>query len=163
MVGLFVRQAVNDDFESILSVYEKAREFMKNTGNPSQWGSTYPTKQMLENDLEKGQLFVVEHLGMVVGSFVFFVGIEPNYAYIENGEWAKNGEYGVLHKVASDGSVKGVFGSVLAFAKSKADYLRIDTHADNKVMQSLLDKNGFTRRGVVYMRDDGTPRFAYDR
>ena len=158
-----VRQAVKGDFESVLSVYAKAREFMKNTGNPTQWGNTYPTKALLENDLEKGQLYVVEYLDKVVGAFVFFVGIEPNYAYIENGEWAKDCEYGVLHKVASDGSVKGVFGSVLAFAKSRADYLRIDTHADNKVMQGLLDKNGFTRRGVVYMRDDGTPRFAYDR
>lgn len=158
-----VRQAVKGDFESVLGVYAKAREFMKITGNPTQWGNTYPSKDLLENDLEKGQLFVVEYLGRVVGSFVFFVGDEPNYNYIENGKWSKDSEYGVLHKVASDGSVKGVFGSVLAFAKSKADYLRIDTHADNKVMQSLLDKNGFTRRGVVYMRDDGTPRFAYDR
>ena len=158
-----VRQAVKGDFESVLGVYAKAREFMKITGNPTQWGNAYPSKDLLENDLEKGQLFVVEYLGKVVGSFVFFVGDEPNYAYIENGEWAKNGEYGVLHKVASNGSVKGVFGKILEFAKSKADYLRIDTHADNKVMQSLLDKNGFTRRGVVYMRDDGTPRFAYDR
>ena len=40
--------------------------------------------------------------------------------------------------------------------------LRADTHADNKVMQHLLEKNGFTRCGVIHVAD-GSPRFAYQK
>ena len=40
--------------------------------------------------------------------------------------------------------------------------LRADTHADNKIMQHLLEKNGFTRCGVIHVAD-GSPRFAYQK
>lgn len=38
--------------------------------------------------------------------------------------------------------------------------LRADTHADNKVMQHLLEKNGFVRCGNITLAD-GTSRIAY--
>ncbi len=31
--------------------------------------------------------------------------------------------------------------------------LRADTHADNKIMQHLLEKNGFTRCGVIHVAE----------
>ena len=40
--------------------------------------------------------------------------------------------------------------------------LRADTHADNKIMQHLLEKNGFTRCGIIHVAD-GSPRFAYQK
>lgn len=38
----------------------------------------------------------------------------------------------------------------------------IDTHEDNEVMQHLILKNGFEKRGIIYT-DDGSPRFAYEK
>ena len=40
--------------------------------------------------------------------------------------------------------------------------LRADTHVDNKVMQHLLESEGFTRCGIIHV-EDGTPRIAYQR
>ena len=40
--------------------------------------------------------------------------------------------------------------------------LRADTHADNKIMQHLLEKNGFARCGIIHV-EDGTPRVAYQK
>ena len=40
--------------------------------------------------------------------------------------------------------------------------LRADTHADNKIMQHLLEENGFTRCGIIHV-EDGTPRIAYQK
>ena len=40
--------------------------------------------------------------------------------------------------------------------------LRADTHADNKIMQHLLEKNGFTKCGIIHV-EDGTPRIAYQK
>lgn len=41
-----------------------------------------------------------------------------------------------------------------------AQNIRIDTHADNKTMQHLIEADGFTRCGIIYIAD-GTPRIAY--
>ena len=40
--------------------------------------------------------------------------------------------------------------------------LRIDTHRDNKIMQTLLAKNGFQYCGVIRLTN-GEPRLAYYR
>ena len=40
--------------------------------------------------------------------------------------------------------------------------LRADTHADNAVMQRLLEGAGFVRCGIIYT-DDGMPRLAYQK
>ena len=64
-------------------------------------------------------------------------------------------------RVASDGS-GGILHAALEFAQTRADHLRIDTHEDNKPMQHLVEKYGFSRRGIIYT-DNGSPRIAYDR
>ena len=35
-------------------------------------------------------------------------------------------------------------------------------HADNKIMQHLLEKNGFARCGIIHV-EDGTSRVAYQK
>ena len=50
---------------------------------------------------------------------------------------------------------------MFAFAKERADHLRIDTHQDNLPMQGAIAKAGFKRAGIVYV-SDGTPRVAFD-
>ena len=58
------------------------------------------------------------------------------------------------------GSPKGwnALPSVLEHCES----LRADTHEDNKIMQHLLEKNGFVRCGIIHV-EDGTPRVAYQK
>ena len=52
--------------------------------------------------------------------------------------------------------------AVLDWSMEHCQSLRADTHADNKIMQHLLEKNGFTRCGVIHVAD-GSPRFAYQK
>ena len=42
----------------------------------------------------------------------------------------------------------------------RRDNIRVDTHRDNIVMQRLVEKLGFSRRGIIYIAD-GTERIAY--
>ena len=155
-----VRQARWADFERILEIYAIAREFMAKTGNPTQWGTNYPPREMLEVDISAGNLYVVEQDG-IHGVFAYFTEADPTYAYIEEGAWLDESPYGTLHRVASDGS-GGVFGAVLNFALERNPHIRIDTHADNKVMQHVVEKYGFRRTGIIYL-ENGDPRIAYER
>lgn len=155
-----VRRAVKADFLRILEIYAHARAFMARTGNPDQWGTNYPPEEMLRQDIEMGTLYVVEESD-ICGVFAYFTEPDPTYAYIEEGSWMDGSPYGTIHRVAADGS-GGVFPAVLRYALSRNSHVRIDTHRDNHVMQHVLEKNGFSRRGIIYL-EDGDPRIAYER
>lgn len=156
-----IRTATTADLAQILAVYQTARTFMAENGNPTQWGTTYPAVELLEEDIRCSRLFVDEVDGRVCGVFMFAIGDDPTYAYIEDGKWLDTSPYGVIHRVASNGTVGGVLKRCVEFCRTKSSHLRIDTHADNHVMQKLVSAAGFTRCGIIYV-EDGSPRIAYE-
>ena len=140
---VLIRKAEANDLEEILRVYRAAKAFMVSVGNPTQWKEGYPASA-LGQDLERQQLYVVcDDGGAIHGAFVLAMGEDPAYQVIE------------------DGVLKGVFAQCVEFCKGKIHYIRADTHRENLVMQHLLEKQGFTPRGIIYVRD-GTQRIAYD-
>jgi len=157
-----IRPAVHADLPAVLNVYRHARTFMAANGNPTQWGDSYPAPELLEEDIRLGRLFVDTADDHICGVFMFAVGADPTYAYIENGNWLDNSPYGVIHRVAADGTVPGVLKRCAAFCRERCPHLRIDTHEDNHVMQKCIAKEGFTRCGTIYV-EDGSPRIAYER
>lgn len=156
-----IRKATPADLEQILTVYQTARAFMAANGNPTQWGTTYPAPELLEEDIRLGRLFVDTTDERICGVFMFALGDDPTYAYIENGSWLDDSPYGVIHRVAGDGSTRGVLERCVTFCREQCPHLRIDTHADNHVMQKLVTRAGFTRCGTIYV-EDGSPRIAYE-
>lgn len=156
-----VRTAVMADLPRILEIYAHARQFMAETGNPNQWGKTNPPREVLEDDIFRGLLQVVEDEMEIRGVFFFTVEEDPTYKVIYDGKWESNTLYGTIHRIASDGS-GSVFTAALNWCLDRCRHLRIDTHHDNKVMQHVVEKHGFTRRGIIYIAD-GTPRIAYER
>ena len=155
-----VRQARDSDLARILEIYDYARDFMAKTGNPNQWGKTNPPRKTLEADISAGNLYVVED-EQIRGAFALFSEPDPTYAYIEDGSWLSDASYATIHRVAADGS-GGVFSVVLRFVEQRNPHVRIDTHHDNKVMQHILAKYGFSRRGIIYLTN-GDPRIAYEK
>ena len=154
-----IRPACQADLDEIESIYEQARQFMAQSGNPTQWVNGYLWRDMLEEDIRQGKLFVAVDGREIIGVFVFVIGEDPTYGYIEDGSWLSDLPDGTLHRIAS--RRKGVFAQALAFCRSKCGHIRVDTHADNKPMQHLAEKYGFSRRGIIYV-EDGTPRIAYE-
>lgn len=155
-----VRKAEQTDLPRILEIYASARHFMARTGNPNQWGTTHPSRQQLEQDIRQGDLLVVEDDQGIHGVFFFSLGEDPTYGQIDDGQWHAQRPYGTIHRIASDGS-GGILGTAVAYGKARSDYLRIDTHEDNHVMQHALGKQGFRRCGIIHIAD-GSPRIAYD-
>ena len=51
---------------------------------------------------------------------------------------------------------------VIEWCLEHCQSLRADTHADNKIMQHLLEKNGFARCGIIHVADDSS-RIAYQK
>lgn len=154
-----IRKGTLADLDEIMRVYAAAKAFMVATGNESQWNNGYPQRELIEEDIAKGQCYVCEENG-IRGVFAFILGVDPTYGYIEDGAWKNERPYGTVHRIGSDGTIGGIFNASLDFCKNIIPDLRIDTHENNHVMQKLILNYGFERCGIIYI-DDGTPRIAY--
>ena len=161
MTGLTVRQVTAAELEEILPVYAYAREQMKRTGNPNQWGDDKPTAAELLREIRRGTLFRMDEDGVLSGVFAFILGEDPTYRVID-GAWRSDAPYGTIHKVAKAPGARDFLTKAVRYCARICPNLRIDTHADNAVMQKAILKNGFTYCGVIYLAD-GSPRRAYQR
>lgn len=152
-----IRLANTSDTNRIFEIYEYARAYMKAHGNPNQWGDNRPEKSLTKDDIKNQRCYVMEDDGHIFACFVFTIGFEKEY---EAGFPATD-EYGVIHRVASDGSKSGIVERIVDFAKGKEKLLRIDTHEDNKTMQKCIERQNFKRIGIIYLEDE-SPRILYE-
>ena len=157
-----IRLARTEDMPALMKIYAAARRYMASTGTPNQWPEGHPSADILAADIAAGNLYVEEQDGIPHAAFAFIVGEDPTYGYIEDGAWLSDSPYGTIHRLASDGTAPGFFGRCVAFCRQRMSHLRVDTHHDNRVMQHLAEKEGFTRCGVIYLAN-GSPRIAYER
>ena len=162
-----IRKSVPQDLERILEIYAHARRFMAEHGNPDQWGPTcWPPESLIRRDIAEGNSYVcLNDAGNIVGTFFYTCGadIEPTYREIEDGAWLDDSPYGVVHRIAADGTEKGTGAFCLEWAYVQSGHLRIDTHGDNTVMQNLVRKLGFIHCGTIHVVEDDAPRLAFEK
>lgn len=158
-----IRQAKPTDMTQIMKVMDAAKTIMRQAGNLHQWGEGYPSEAVITADMERSGAFVVENDGKLIGYFAFLPSPEPTYARIYDGKWLDDKQpYHVIHRIASNPEVHGVFGCIMTFCFSHAQNIRIDTHRDNTIMQHLITKHGFSRCGIICLAN-GDERLAYQR
>ncbi len=155
-----IEKATIAELAEILRVYAAARAYMSAHGNPAQWGTTYPPESTIRADIEKGNLYLCVEGGKIHGVFAFIEGSDPTYAVIERGAWPDTEPYNVMHRMASDGEVRGIGKAALDFCKAHSGNVRADTHRDNITMQNMLAKNGFVPCGIIHV-ENGSERIAY--
>ena len=158
-----IRKAIENDLERCLEIYANAREYMRENGNPDQWGTEYPYDYLIKEDIELGRLYVVDCDGVVEGVFLMESGPDETYLEIE-GEWLNNEPYYVIHRIASSGNAKGVVNLAVEYALQFTKNVRIDTHEKNLTMQKVLTKIGFKHCGTIYVFapwEGKSPRMAY--
>lgn len=159
---MIIRRTVISDLPDLRRIYAHARVQMALGGNQTQWGTNRPLESSIACDINDGNSYVVETEGRVCAVFSLIIGIEPTYSDIEDGNWPNSLPYGTIHRIASDGTVKGIFDICLDFCFTKVSTIRIDTHEDNRPMLHLIGKHGFERCGIIHV-DNGTPRIAFQK
>lgn len=160
-----IRKAVMADLNEIMEIYAQARDFMVRTGNPHQWAERgWPPIGLIRQDIEAEKCYVCQDEMSLAAVFFFDYGenVDPCYAIIEGGSWKKDGPYGVVHRIAARKG-RGAGKLCIQWAYDRCGHLRIDTHADNHVMQKVLQQLGFVYCGVIYIEDNHAPRLAYEK
>ena len=156
---LQVRKAVISELDRLMEIYRHAQDFMIRAGNPTQWAHSYPTTDMIADDIACGRCHVLYDAQGIHGVFALFEGEDPTYREIE-GAWLNDRPYVTIHRMASDGKVHGVFARAADYCKRLSQDVRVDTHIDNVPMRGAIRKERFVHCGVVHVRD-GTARQAY--
>ena len=71
MENLHIRKAVKADTPRLKEVFAAARQFMVETGNPTQWTDGYPSDELLQADIDSGDCYTIANDGEhIVATFV---------------------------------------------------------------------------------------------
>lgn len=163
MIMRIIREASEKDTGVILEVMDSARRIMRSSGNLHQWSDNYPSAETVDADRARGGAIVIEDDGKIVAYFAFLPSPEPTYDVIDGGKWLDDTlPYHVIHRIASLPEAHGVFKDMLDWCSARESNIRIDTHRDNRIMQHLILKHGFTYCGIIYLAS-GDERLAYQR
>ena len=160
-----IRNTEITDLEKVMEIYENARKFMREHGNPRQWSAYgWPPKELIEKDIAERKSYVCIENGEIAAVFFYDYGYraEPSYNEIREGKWIGEETYGVVHRIASAHIAKGAGSFCIRWAFDQCSHLRMDTHEDNWVMQDCLKKLGFRYCGIISIPDDDDPRLAYE-
>lgn len=155
-----------EDVPAIMTLVEAAVRRLAAMG-VDQWQDGYPNRGRIEQDVAEGIGYVIEENDRVVAyGAVIFTG-EDAYRVIE-GRWLTEEEnYVVVHRmcvaeeVVGQGYGRCFMEAAKQLSRGRVRSFRVDTHADNRVMQALLPRLGFTRCGTI--RIDRRPFEAFEK
>ncbi len=160
-MSICIQKACEHDLEALLPIYERAKHWMIQQGNPQQWSAAYPGRTDLLADLALDQLYVIREGSTYLGAFCLSFSEEDAYRHIRAGQWLTSAPYGVIHRLVSAGLRPGIAQACFAFCAEKITNLRTDTHAQNLPMQKALRLFGFRYAGQIQLAD-GSPRLAFE-
>jgi hypothetical protein len=160
---MYIRKAKTEEIEAIMEVFEAAKRFMQKTGNDKQWIAGYPSKELILSNIQDESFYVCLTDGhQIAGVFYYKIEDDKTYAKIYDGTWLNDKPYGVVHRIASNGTQKGIASFCLQWCLEKCKNVRVDTHRNNLVMQNILTQNGYQYCGIIYVAN-GTERLAYQK
>lgn len=157
-----IKKCTSEMLPTVLKIYDDARKYMRENGNPTQWGDCYPPLSLLKADIALGNLYVCVEQDEIIGVFCHYIGFDPTYEVIYNGKWLNSLPYGVIHRIAVAKHKKGVASFCFDYCFSRRGNLKVDTHANNIPMQRSLAKNGFKYCGIIHL-ENGEERIAYQK
>lgn len=160
------RKAGTKDVPVIMHLIEEAKVFLRQKG-VDQWQNGYPNEEAVLTDVKEGVGYVLVTENKTIGyACISFAG-EPCYDDLK-GNWLSQQPYAVIHRMTIDNAYKGrgLAGAFFDFAKTLCIQrgicsMKVDTDADNKMMQRVLKKEGFTYCGTVCF--DNSEKIAFEK
>jgi ribosomal protein S18 acetylase RimI-like enzyme len=147
-----IREATPVDLDPIMNVIGRAVPLMRAGGN-YQWGDDYPNREVFCRDLELHRLWCAEVDGCVAAVAAITLDQSPEYA---DAGWNLSEQAIVVHRLAVDpahrglGLARALMQHAEFIARERGiQFLRVDTNSENKPMQQLFRKLGYTFAGEI--------------
>ncbi len=156
------RKTKPEELDRVMALYDGARAFMQANGNPNQWVGGYPQRELIAGEIVRGNSYVCVEDGEIAAVFSLIVGEDPTYRVIYDGAWLNEESYGTVHRICVAKQGGGVGAACLQWCLERCGNIRIDTHRDNRAMQALVKKCGFTYCGRIHLAN-GAERVAFQK
>ena len=146
-----LEKAVKADYEAVCSLYREACEGMEQDGlDLWHWGE-YPSAEIVEEDIRRGEMYVVRGEKGLLGCVCVNRTGDPEYAAVP---WQFEGEAGLFHRIAVSRAAQGqgLAGRMLTEVEDilrgmGCTVLRGDVSAANHKALKLYARMGMTRPG----------------
>ncbi len=156
-----------EELDLCYEIIDMGRSYQREQGF-LQWTEDYPNIDTIRDDIASGKGYVLKLCdGTIAGYMCIDLEGEPAYDNIEGG-WSSELPYAVVHRMAFRNDLRGHGLSLTAFRLIEElclslgiSYIRIDTDPENKLMQHVLEKNGFKPCGIIIFQGSG--KLAYDK
>ncbi len=150
------RKAVPSDLPDILRVFRTAIRDMDDRGI-HQWDEIYPSKSILQEDIERKELYVGASDGRIAAAFTLNATHDREY---ETGRWQYAGlRYAVVHRLCVDPAYQGCgigmksMEIIENICRSEGiEAIRLDAFSQNPAALRLYKKLGYERAGEVTFR-----------
>jgi len=149
-----IKRALPDDLPQIKKLTEACALAMQERGI-FQWNEHYPSLEKLQNDIERGELYVLVEEGLIKGIVVLSDHMDEEYIPIA---WlTPNSRNLYIHRLATHPSHwgEGYGQKLMDFAESHArkhNYIsvRLDTFSQNKRNQKFYKSRGYIKLGDIF-------------
>lgn len=160
-----IRRALPQEVDEIMNIVRGAQLALRELGI-DQWQDGYPTPESINQDIANGVGYVTLSNNEIIGYAAIVLTGEPAYHQIGD-KWRAGNDYVVVHRLCTSSNHRrqGVALKLMTHAAKlcrEAGYkaFRIDTHKGNIRMLAMLQKLGFSYRGII--KYDSGERVAYE-
>lgn len=162
-----IRKATNKDIDAILEMTKSCTNYMISKGI-FQWNKYYPNRTAFENDVKRGELFVIELSDNILGCIVVSTIMDEEYIPIK---WMSDNDKNVyIHRLAvhpkyqGQGFAQELMDFAEAYAKEQNfDSVRLDTFSQNRRNQKFYELRGYKRLGNIYFtKQSEHPFYCYE-
>ena len=149
-----IRHAKISEIPDIFAITGRCAALMIENGI-YQWNAIYPSKAAFEKDVERNELYVLEHSKKVIGTVVISSFMDEEYEPVK---WlTPNAKNMYIHRLAIDPDFQGN-----GFAQQLMDFaedfaiengftsVRLDTFSQNKRNQKFYETRGYKRLGDIH-------------
>ena len=162
-----IRKAKLSEIPEILELTRACGNEMASRGI-YQWNESYPSGIVLKNDVNRGELYVLEDSDQLIGIIALTTLIDEEYKSVSWLTSNKNNLY--VHRLAVDPMHQGLgfAQQLMSFAedfalKGKFTSIRLDTFSKNPRNQKFYEQRGYTRLEEVYFPNQSEfPFYCYE-
>ena len=162
-----IRQATPSDLDSIKKLTEACAIALQQK-EIFQWNEHYPSREKLEKDIDKAELYVMEENNRLSGIIVLTPHMDEEYIPIE---WlTPDGKNLYVHRLATHpdfwgtGNGRKLMDFAEEFAKEKGYIsVRLDTFSQNLRNQKFYESRGYKRLGNIFFpKQSEHPFYCYE-
>lgn len=167
LILIMIRLGTVSDIDSILNITKACAQDLISR-KIFQWNEFYPNRKPFEKDVERGELYVLDHGETIIGCITISTFMDEEYIPVE---WLTTNESNIyIHRLAIHPSLqgRGYAKSLMDFAEDLAinnnyQSIRLDTFSRNDRNKKFYELRGFKKTGEIYFpRQSAYPFYCYE-